>query len=250
MPVLMQPSFLDLPNNRRIAYHLTEGALPGVMFMGGFKSNMSGGKATALEAFCKERGQRFLRFDYTGHGHSSGAFREGTIGAWKQDVFDVFDALGAKQNILVGSSMGAWMALMLALARKDRVAGLLGIASAPDFTQRLIWQRMTPEQKSQLSEKGVFYAPSCYGEDPYPISRMLIEESRHHLLLHADIEIDVPVRLIHGTKDQDVPWHMSVSLMDGLRSRDARLHLIKDGDHRLSSPEHLAFMCEVLGGLL
>lgn len=246
----MQPSFLELPDSRKIAYHLTEGKLPGVIFMGGFKSDMTGSKATALEAWCKARGQRFVRFDYTGHGQSSGSFREGTIGGWKQDALDVLDHLGDEQNVLVGSSMGAWIALLLIQARREKIAGFVGIASAPDFTERMIWQQLTPEQKKDLMEKGVFYAASCDGGEPYPIMRHLIEESRHHLVLHATVDAPMPVRLIHGTKDRDVPWHMVVTLLDALTSENASLRLIKNGDHRLSSPEQIEILCRTVEELL
>jgi len=246
----MQPSFLFLPNNRRMAYHLTEGKLPCVIFMGGFKSDMQGGKALALEAFCKSRGQRFLRFDYTGHGQSSGEFKDGTIGSWAQDAKEVVDALGAERNIIVGSSMGAWIAMLIARQSARNIAALVGIASAPDFTEKLIWHRLPAADQQKLMEEGVYHAPSCYGEDPYPITRALIEEGRKHLLLDAPLSIDVPVRLLHGTKDQDVPWQNSVTLMDRLSSADVRLTLVKDAGHRLSDPEHLELLCRTVEELL
>ena len=242
----MQPSFLDLPNNRRIAYHVSDGSLPCVIFMGGFKSDMTGSKATAPEATCRANGQRFVRFDYTGHGQSSGEFKEGTIGSWLQDALAVLDQLGAEKNILVGSSMGAWIALHCVLARKDKVAGLVGIASAPDFTEKLIWEKLDAAQKKALLEEGVFYAPSCYGEEPYPITKQLIEEARAHLLLDGDIPLDIPVRLLHGTKDEDVPWEMAVRLAERLRTADVRLTLVKNGNHRLSEPAQLALLCDTV----
>lgn len=245
----MQPSFLEL-QDRRLAYHLTEGREPGVIFMGGFRSDMTGSKAMALESWCRARGQRFLRFDYTGHGQSSGQFRDGTIGGWAQDALDMLDQRGAGRNVIVGSSMGAWVALLVMQQRRERVAGFVGVASAPDFTERLIWQNLQPEQKKDLMEKGVFYAPSCYGEEPYPIMRMLIEESRHHLLLHKAIDLPVPVRLLHGTHDRDVPWHMSVTLLESLKTDDASLRLIKGGDHRLSNPAQLEMLCKAVEELL
>jgi pimeloyl-ACP methyl ester carboxylesterase len=246
----MQPSFLTLPAGRRLAYHLTEGKKPTVLFMGGFKSDMTGSKATALEAFCKARGQCFIRFDYSGHGQSSGEFRAGTIGAWKEDALAIFDALAGDRVILAGSSMGAWIALLIARERQAHVAGLIGIASAPDFTERLIWQKLTLDQQKQLMEEGVFYAPSCYGEDPYPITRTLIDEARHHLLLDGAINLSIPVRLLHGTKDEDVPWQHAVTLMEKLSSGDVHLQLIKDGNHRLSEPAQLALLCRAVEELL
>ncbi|MDX1974961.1 MAG: alpha/beta hydrolase [Rickettsiales bacterium] len=243
-------SVLSLPDNRRIAYCVTGEQLPAVIFFTGFKSDMSGSKAMALQQFCETRGQRFIRFDYTGHGESSGQFIEGTIGSWAQDAADVLEQLGSAQNILVGSSMGAWIAMLLAQQNPQRVAGFVGIASAPDFTEELIWQRLNDTQKAELLEKGVFYAPSCYGEEPYPITQRLIEEARAHLLLNRSIAIEAPVRLIHGTQDEDVPWQHSVRLMEQLSSRDVRLQLIKDGNHRLSEPAHLQTLCSTLEDLL
>ncbi len=242
----MQPSFLELSDNHRIAYVLSEGNLPCVIFLGGFKSDMTGTKATALEANCKARGQRFIRFDYTGHGKSSGKFQEGTIGAWKRDALAIIDNLGAEQNILVGSSMGAWISLLCALERRDKLAGLVGIASAPDFTEKLIWEQLGSEQKEILRRDGVYYAPSCYGEEPYAITMKLIEEARGHLLLDNKINIDAPVRLLHGTLDEDVPWQISSTLLQLISSENASLTLIKGGNHRLSEPAQLNMMCEAV----
>lgn len=242
----MQPSFLESPDNHRIAYALTEGNLPCVIFMGGFKSDMTGLKATALEASCKERGQRFIRFDYSGHGKSSGEFREGTIGAWKNDALTIIDRLGAEKNILVGSSMGAWLALLCSLERREKIAGLVGVASAPDFTEKLIWEKLDAEQKEILQKEGVYYAPSCYGEEPYPITMKLIEEARNHLLLDKEINLDMPVSLLHGTNDEDVPWQVSTNLLQLITSKNATLTLVKDGNHRLSEPEQLNMMCEAV----
>ncbi|MGE0755223.1 MAG: alpha/beta fold hydrolase, partial [Alphaproteobacteria bacterium] len=206
------PSFLELPDRRRIAYHASAGKGPGVIFMGGFKSDMTGSKALALEAFCQQQGRHFVRFDYTGHGRSSGTFREGNIGRWTQDALDVIDRLGARQNILTGSSMGGWIMLLAALARPDKTCGLLGIAAAPDFTERLMWQQMTPQQQDAVMKAGEIAYPNCYGDEPYPITRQLIEEGRNQLLLDGPLRIDVPVRLIHGLQDQDVPWQTSITL--------------------------------------
>lgn len=242
----MQPSFLQLPDKRRIAYVLSKGMLPCVIFFGGFNSNMAGAKATALEASCKARGQRFIRFDYTGHGQSSGEFQDGTIGAWKQDALAVIDSLGADRNIFVGSSMGAWIALLAALERREKAVGLVGVSSAPDFTEKLIWERFSSEQKRNIERDKVFYAPSCYGEEPYAITLRLIEEARNHLLLGTDIDLGIPVRLLHGTHDEDVPWETSVALLRRLTSHDVSLSLIKNGDHRLSTPAHLNMLCDIV----
>lgn len=244
------PSFLSPGDGRRIAYHFLKGNAPGVIFMGGFKSDMMGSKALTLEEFCKSRGQQYIRFDYTGHGQSSGAFREGTIGSWRQDALDVVDQLGAKKNIFVGSSMGGWVMLLAALARPEKVCALLGIASAPDFTEHLIWQQMTPEQKKEMAERGEISLPSCYGEEPYPITRTLIEEGRKHLLLGKPLNIHVPVRLVHGMEDEDVPWHTSKALSDTLKSPDVQVQLIKGAGHRLSEPQELAIITRTLTELL
>jgi pimeloyl-ACP methyl ester carboxylesterase len=237
---LAKTSWLDLPQGRRLAYSLTEGKAPGVVFFSGFKSDMSGTKATSVEEFCREEGRFCLRFDYTGHGQSSGLFRNGCISDWKRDALDVIDNLTKAPNILVGSSMGAWIMLLVALARPEKIAGLVGIASAPDFTELLVWDKFTPEQKKQLKEDGGVLIPDCYGGEPYPITRKLIKDGRKHLLFGDVLDIRVPVRLIHGTEDKDVPWRMSHDLMEHIASPDISLELIKGGDHRLSQPPQLA----------
>lgn len=236
--------------NGHLAYQLSDGATPTVIFMGGFKSDMQGAKATTLETFCRARDQRFIRFDYSGHGESSGDFKDGTIGQWHQDALAVLDTLGSDENIIIGSSMGAWMGLLCTMARPQKVKALMGIASAPDFTEALIWEKLSDAQKKELMDHGVYYAPSCYGEDPYPIMKSLIEEGRNHLLLHKPINITCPIRLIHGDKDADVPWQHSVQLMQQLQSADVRLQLVKNGDHRLSTQPHLQLMTAALEELL
>ncbi len=204
----------------------------------------------ALEAFCVACGQRFIRFDYTGHGRSSGAFTDGTIGAWLADALAIIDALAGEKFFLVGSSMGAWIALQVALARKPKLLGFVGVASAPDFTEMLIWNAFTPEQQKQLMEVGRVDIPTCYGQDPYTITRALIEDGRTRLLLGAPIELNVPVRLLHGMKDEDVPFKVSQLLLEKITSQDATLTLIKDGDHRLSGPSDLKILCESVENLL
>lgn len=250
---------LNPGDGRRIAYEKTaekSGGLssrdlsPGVIFFSGFKSDMSGSKASALMAHCRERGRACIRFDYTGHGASSGAFEEGSIGDWRRDALDVFDALAEGPQVLVGSSMGAWIALLVARERKERVAGFVGIASAPDFTEDLIWNAATAAQKAELLEKGRFLVPDCYGGAPYPITRRLVEEGREHLLMRGSIPLSVPARLLHGTADADVPWQTSAALMDRLESEDVRLTLIKGGDHRLSGERELRLICESVEELI
>lgn len=219
------------------------------MFLGGFKSDMSGAKALALEEHCRARGQAFLRFDYTGHGASSGRFEDGTIGGWLDDALCAFDRLTEGPVMLAGSSMGGWLALLLALARPERVAGLIGIASAPDFTERLLWQQFTPAQRQAMERERYIEIPDCYGTEPYRITRMLIEEGREHLLMNGDIPVACPVRLLHGSKDEDVPWQLSAELLERLASRDVTLTLIKDGNHRLSEPPYLALLCTAVDQL-
>jgi len=212
------------PGNRR----------PGIVFLTGFASDMSGSKASALAAWAAARGQGMLRFDYFGHGQSSGRFRDGTIGRWTADALAVIDTLTTGPQILVGSSMGGWIMLLAALARHDRIAGLVGIAAAPDFTEDLMWDRMSAAQREALARDGVIHEPSKYAEAPYEIGRALIEDGRRHLLLRGRIDIRCPIRLLHGMADPDVPWETSMRLVQQLASDDVILTLIKDGDHRLS----------------
>jgi len=207
---------------------------PGIVFLTGFASDMSGSKASALAAWAAARGQGMLRFDYFGHGQSSGRFRDGTIGRWTADALAVIDTLTTGPQILVGSSMGGWIMLLAALARHDRIAGLVGIAAAPDFTEDLMWDRMSAAQREALARDGVIHEPSKYAEAPYEIGRALIEDGRRHLLLRGRIDIRCPIRLLHGMADPDVPWETSMRLVQQLASDDVILTLIKDGDHRLS----------------
>lgn len=240
----MQPSFLATESHR-LAYYKQEGDGPTVMFCTGFKSDMTGSKAQAIADYCATRTQAYVRFDYSGHGQSSGVFEEGTIGQWKRDTLAVFDELTQGDVILVGSSMGAWLALLVALERPQRVKGLIGVASAPDFTERLIWQKLSPAQQDTLLKDGVFYAPSCYGEEPYPITLNLIEEARTHLLLDKRIPIMCHVQLLHGTMDEDVPLEIPKLLAKKLPQ--SALTLVEGGNHRLSKPDELLLLCGLIG---
>jgi pimeloyl-ACP methyl ester carboxylesterase len=248
--VLARPAFLDSGRGVSIAYHSTAGKSPGVMFCGGFMSDMTGGKAMALEAFCRARGQGFVRFDYAGHGQSSGRFEDGTIGAWTEDALAVLDRVAQGPQVVVGSSMGGWIALNLALKRLDRIKALVGIAAAPDFTEDLIWHDLPPEAQMCLETDGVIYEPSEYSEKPYPITMNLIHEARDHLRLRGEIAIDCPVRLLHGMLDPDVPWKRSLTLAEKLRAQDVRVALVKDGDHRLSREQDLALLTRTVEELL
>lgn len=240
---------LKLGNGATIAYHASEGKTPGVVFLGGFMSDMSGTKATALEAHCRKQGRAFIRFDYQGHGESSGEFADGTIGSWTDDALAILDEVSDGPQILIGSSMGGWIMLLAALARPDRVAGLIGLAAAPDFTSRLLWDRLPEQAVEALKKEGVFQMPSEYGDQPYTITMDLIEEGRNHLLLDDEIALDIPVRLIHGIKDDDVPWDFTRTIQDQLKSDDVTAILIKDGDHRLSRDQDIERICAELDDL-
>jgi len=242
-----------------IAYRQVAGESPTVVFLGGFSSDMTGTKATYLDAWCRARGQAYLRFDYRGHGASSGRFVDGTIGAWRDDTLAVIEGCTEGPLILVGSSMGAWIMLLVAGALPRSVIGLVGLAAAPDFTEEaaapdfteeLIWRRLPAESRAELTREGVIHVPSEYLEEGCPISLALIEEGRDHLLLGASIALECPVRLLHGLDDRDVPWESSFRLLQALTSADVTLELVKGGDHRLSKPAHLARASRALGGLL
>jgi pimeloyl-ACP methyl ester carboxylesterase len=240
---------LDRGDGVELAWAKHDGKGPTIVFLPGFRSDMTGDKATALAGFCAEHGQAMLRFDYSGHGASGGRFEDGTIGRWADDALAVIDGQTDGKLILVGSSMGGWIALLAAIARRDRVAALIGIAAAPDFTEALMWQAMTFEQRATIMRDGVLHVPSEYG-DPYPITRILIEDGRTRLLLNDRIALDCPVRLLHGQCDPDVPWEMALRTAEELTSSDVQVTLVKDGDHRLSRPQDLALLTRTLAALL
>jgi pimeloyl-ACP methyl ester carboxylesterase len=240
---------LDRGDGVELAWTRHDGRSPTVVFLPGFRSDMNGDKASALAAFCAACGQAMLRFDYSGHGASGGRFEEGTIGGWADDALLMIDRQCSGPLLLVGSSMGGWIALLAALARPDRVTGLIGIAAAPDFTETLMWQAMTCEERATLQRDGVLRVPSQYGE-PYPITRVLIEDGRDHLVLAGPIALDCPVRLLHGQCDPDVPWETSLRIADRLTGSDVQVILVKDGDHRLSRPHDLALLRRTLDALL
>jgi pimeloyl-ACP methyl ester carboxylesterase len=211
---------------------------------------MAGTKATFLDDVSAARGLGYVRFDYSGHGASSGRFEDGTIGAWAQDAIAIIDHVVDGSLVLVGSSMGGWIMLLAALARPDRIAGLVGLAPAPDFTEALIWNGLSDEDRDLLLRAGRLERPSAYSEEPTIITRTLIEEGRSHLLLSAPIGIRCPVRLLHGMADPDVPHRLSLDLAERLLSNDVRVTLIKDGDHRLSRAEDLALLGATVEELL
>lgn len=244
------PSQLVREDGATVAYHRTAGASPGVVFLTGYMSDMTGGKATRLEAFCRERGQAFVRFDYLGHGASSGRFVEGTIGRWAEDAVAVIDALTDGPQILVGSSLGGWIMLLASLRRPERIAGLVGIAAAPDFTEDLIVPSLSSQQHAQLNIDGMVPVYSPYDPEPTPVTRKILEDGRDHLVLREEIALDCPVRLIHGMQDPDVPWKTALRLADRLRSTDIEILLVKAGEHRLSEVYDLDRLCETLEALL
>ncbi len=228
-----------------LAYHRFEAknsSLPGVVFLGGYKSDMTGTKAMFLDSLCRERQQTFTRFDYFGHGSSTGKFEEGTIGQWLSDSLAVIDELTKGPLILVGSSLGGWLITLATLARPERIQAMIGIASAPDFTEDLIWESLTDSQKKDLTENGLMYIPSS--EDPLglPVTLDFIQEGRQHLVLRKKLEVTCPVHLIHGSHDTDVPVSFSERLMDSVKSQECSLTLIKNGDHRLNTPFALGYL--------
>ncbi len=233
------PQMLDTPTGRRIAYHQSPGAGPGLVFLGGFRSDMEGTKALALEAFAKARGQAFLRFDYSGHGQSSGDFLDGSIGDWFEDAAAAITALTTGPLVLIGSSMGGWMALLCARAMPERVAGMVTIAAAPDFTEDGMWAAFTDAQRGELLEKGQIALPSEYSDQPYVVTRRLIDEGRTRLVLRTPLSLPMPVRFLQGTDDRDVPVSVALQLIEHASGPDMRLTLVKDADHRFSTPECL-----------
>jgi len=258
-----EPAFIEVGTGdaqRKIAVRARTGAAPGLIWLGGFNSDMKGTKALALDAWAAEHGRACVRFDYSGHGESGGAFIDGTIGRWLEESVAVFEQFCRGPQVVIGSSMGGWMALLLAreIAKRDAspaasqansvsqanrasLAGLVLIAPAPDFTEQLMWNHFTPEIQQEIQTKGVWMRPSPYGDGaPYPITRALIEDGRNHLLLSSAIEVGCPVRILQGAQDPDVPWQHAFALAQRLPTEDVVLTMIQDGDHRLSRPQDIA----------
>lgn len=231
-----------------LAWQRLGGRSPTVVFLPGYRSDMTGDKAQRLAAICHARGQGLLLFDYAGHGQSGGTFEDGTVGSWTEDSLAAIDGLTQGPLVLVGSSMGGWIALLVALARPARMAGLVGVAAAPDCTETLMWQEMSFEERRTLMDTGRLEVPSEYG-DPVPITRALIEDGRTRLLLGKPIAISCPVRLLHGQADADVPWELAMRLLGRLTAPDVQLTLVKDGEHRMSRPQDLALLEAAVCGL-
>jgi pimeloyl-ACP methyl ester carboxylesterase len=243
-----EPAFIDVGEDtahRRIAVRARAGRPPGLFWLGGFNSDMRGTKALALDAWAAEQERACVRFDYSGHGESEGQFADGTIGRWLEESVAVFEQFCRGPQVVIGSSMGGWMALLLAreIARRGieraSLAGLVLIAPAPDFTEALMWKGFAPEVREEIMTKGVWHRPSQYG-DPYPITRALIEEGRNHLLLGSKIDVGCPVRILQGAQDPDVPWQHAFTLAQRLPAEDVVLTMIQDGDHRLSRPQDIS----------
>lgn len=229
----MTPTFIDTAQGRRLAYHKTDGSGPTVVFLGGLKSDMEGTKALHLEAWAKTHGRAFLRFDYSGHGQSSGTFEEGAIGDWHEDTLAAIDTLTDGPLVVVGSSMGGWQALLLARARAERIAGLVTIAAAPDFTEDGYWASFTNEQKAALDSLGRVELPSDYME-PYVVTKRMIENGRQHLVLRTPLSLPCPTRFLQGTADTAVSVETAQKLLDHATGPDMQLLLVKDADHRFS----------------
>ena len=240
---------LDRGDGVELAWAKLEGRSPTVVFLPGFNSDMAGIKATEMRDFCAATGQAMLRLDYSGHGESGGAFTDGGIGRWAEDALLLIDRFTEGKLLLVGSSMGGWIALLIARARPELVQAIVGIAAAPDFTERLMWEALSPAEQAELVRTGRREMPSEYGE-PYVITIGLIQDGRQHLLLGGPIEFRGPVRLLQGQRDDDVPWEQALTLADSLTSVDVEVTLIKDGDHRLSRAADIALLRRTVAALL
>lgn len=233
-----------------IAYRQRAGHSPAVVFLSGYKSHMDGTKAKFLDRFCANQGNAYLRFDYFGHGHSSGEFVDGTIGRWYEDALSVVAQLSNRELVLVGSSMGGWIMSLLARTIPERIAGMVGIASAPDFTERLMWPGLSKQQREKLKAGDVLSLPSRYDDQPYPVTMRFIEEAREHLVLNTRIPINCPVHLLHGMNDPDIPWETSVELANVFSTEDVTVTLLKGSEHRLSTNTELELIATKLKNLI
>lgn len=223
-----------------------QSVLPTVVFLGGFRSDMQGSKALSLDEFCRQRGQPFIRFDYRGHGRSEGLFEDGTIGLWFQDALDIIDQMTTGPLVVVGSSMGGWIGLLVAQARTERVKGFIGIAAAPDFTADMD-QQLNDQQKDILKKEGILRIPSQYSDEPYVITQALLADGPHHFLINKPLNLQMPVRLVQGMKDTEVEWqtaHRIKMALTGSGNEDVEVLLVEEGDHRLSRPQDLSLIHE------
>lgn len=247
---MQQPDVFITQMGRKIAYHQRKGAGPGVVFLGGYRSDMTGTKALALQDWADRTGRAFLRFDYSGHGASSGAFEDGGIGDWSADALAVIGALTMGPQVLVGSSMGGWIALLVARAMPDRVVGLVGVAAAPDFTEDLMRANFTHDQKIELQTHGFVEEASEYSDQPDRITAAFLDDGAKHLVLRSPLKLPFPVRLLQGSKDVDVPPFVAQKLFDHATCPDMRMVLVKAADHRFSAPDCLRLMIETVEEVL
>ncbi len=247
---MISPSRYRINDSLEIAYSRVEGNTPGIMFLCGHGSDMNGSKALFLESWAKRNGCAFLRFDYSGHGRSDGTLLETNISDWTRDAIAMIDHLCAGKQILIGSSLGGWLMLNVALARPDRIAGLIGISAAPDFTEDLIWQKLGSKEQADFVKEGQITEANPYADDPIIYPYHLIEDGRQHLRLLGPLAIHQPVRLLHGMADVEVPWQTAIALAECLDAEDVTVHLDKKATHRFSEPEQLALLQTVLENLL
>ena len=236
------PDILTIDKSTRIAYRRLDGSEPGVIFLIGHGSDMDGTKALACEDWARRNGRACLRFDYSGHGQSSGQFLDGTISSWTADSIAALDALTDGPQILVGSSLGGWLMLNVALARPNRVAGLIGIAAAPDFTEDLLWVEFTDDQRQQIEADGVIALPNPYSDEPVRYHWHLITDGRNNLRLRGGLDITCPVHLLHGMQDDEVPWKTATATAAALASDDVEVTLVKEAGHRFSAPSQIALL--------
>lgn len=240
------PDYAQGPHGR-IAYHKNGGKEPGFVWLGGFRSDMDGTKALHTQNFANRAGRAFLRFDYSGHGASAGRFEDGTVGRWTEDALFALDTLTSGPQVLVGSSMGGWIAALAAVRRPRRVSSLVLIAPAPDFTEKLLWPALDAAQKAAIMTEGRLLRSREEGADHEVITRALIEDGQKHLLMTGPVPVRVPVRIIQGMNDTSVPWAHAVAFAGHMETDDVLITLVKDGDHRLGRPEDLARLTEILG---
>lgn len=239
---MSEPATFETVSGRKIAYRKTCGTAPGVVFLGGFMSDMEGTKATYLEGWARDQGRAFLRFDYSGHGQSSGVFADGCIGEWADDAQQAILELTAGPQILVGSSMGGWIALLMAKRIPQNIAGLVGIAAAPDFTEDSMWNGFSDDQKTAIIETGQLALESDYSDEPYIITRKLIEDGRNQLVLRTPLNLPFPARFLHGTADADVDISVALRLLGHAVGNDLHLTLVKGANHSFSEPENLSMI--------
>lgn len=239
---MTKPAIFETETGRQIAYHKTKGTGPGVVFLGGFMSDMNGSKATYLEAWAKESGRAYLRFDYSGHGQSSGVFEQGCIGEWAEDAKELILGLTEGPQVIVGSSMGGWIALLMAKRIPQKIVGLVGIAAAPDFVIDGIWDSFTDTEKTTLMSEGQVPLANEYFDGPYTITKKLIEDGREQSVLRDPLNLPFPVRLLHGTADTDVNMDVALRIVEHATGPDIRLTLVKNADHSFSEPDNLTMI--------